>query len=558
MMKNIRKILALVLSLALVLALVACGGKAPEAGAQAGAEAPAAGEEAGETTYPVVKIVFTATQEPTETAEIEAFVNERLRERYGVEVSFTYIPFGDLQTSVNLMLTGGDEVDLFTNRFMGGMTLSSMSANGQIIPLNDLLEQYGQGIMGSAAADYLDCVSIDGKIWGVPSMGAFAAGNLYLTRKDVADAVLAELGWTMEDVCDYETLTTYMIKAKEMFPEYYYVPGSTAAGAWYVGTNTGHIDNLGVGGFLAVLDDPTNSTTVVNYYASEDYYNACVWAKQWKDAGLILPDPMNAAEALKAQLQKGQLGGTHSGNYSAAADAASYSSSFGFDCVAFTLGEPLAITSYVSGNAWCISSTCKNPEAAMKVLNALYCDADIATAVMNGLEGLDYVVTENGTFGKDNVSGDILITSIGQSADVSMLDALMKKVGATYTFNATAPADEVANYGTVILASGASSKGLGAAGISQEDELARAQAIVDTCKEKGIVVIMAHLGGSARRGALSDQFNDMALTCANYILVVEEGNDDGKFTDAAADKGIPVTLVNSIADTLTPLTDIFG
>jgi len=168
------------------------------------------------------------------------------------------------------------------------------------------------------------------------------------------------------------------------------------------------------------------------------------------------------------------------------------------------------------------------------------------------------VVTENGTFGKDNVSGDILITSIGQSADVSMLDALMKKVGATYTFNATAPADEVANYGTVILASGASSKGLGAAGISQEDELARAQAIVDTCKDKGIVVIMAHLGGSARRGALSDQFNDMALTCSNYILVVEEGNDDGKFTDAAADKGIPVTLVNSIADTLTPLTDIFG
>ena len=168
------------------------------------------------------------------------------------------------------------------------------------------------------------------------------------------------------------------------------------------------------------------------------------------------------------------------------------------------------------------------------------------------------VVTENGTFTKDNVAGDVLITSIGQSADVSMLDALMKKVGAEYTFNATAPADEVANYGTLILACGASSKGLGAAGISQEDELARAQAIVDTCKDKGIVVIAAHLGGSARRGALSDQFNDMALTCANYIIVVEEGNDDGKFTDAAVDKGIPVTLVNSIADTLTPLTDLFG
>ena len=42
------------------------------------------------------------------------------------------------------------------------------------------------------------------------------------------------------------------------------------------------------------------------------------------------------------------------------------------------------------------------------------------------------VVTENGTFTKDQVSAPVLITSFGQSADVSMLDALMKKVGAEY------------------------------------------------------------------------------------------------------------------------------
>ena len=165
------------------------------------------------------------------------------------------------------------------------------------------------------------------------------------------------------------------------------------------------------------------------------------------------------------------------------------------------------------------------------------------------------VASENGTFGKENISGAVLVTSVGQSADVSMLDALMKKVGAEYTFNATASADEVANYGTLILASGASSKGLGAAGISQEDELARAQAIVDVCKANDITVIVAHLGGSARRGALSDQFNDLALTCADYLLVVEDGNaKDSKFTDA----GVPITLLSSIADAMVPLTELFG
>lgn len=168
------------------------------------------------------------------------------------------------------------------------------------------------------------------------------------------------------------------------------------------------------------------------------------------------------------------------------------------------------------------------------------------------------VVTENGTFTKEQAPSPVLITSIGQSADVSMLDALMKKVGAEYTYNATASADEVAGYKTVIIACGASSKGLGAAGISQEDEIARAEAIAQVAQENDIAVIAAHLGGSARRGTLSDQFNNLALSCADYIMVVEEGNEDGFFTDAATDAGIPITLLFSIADAMTPLQEIFG
>lgn len=168
------------------------------------------------------------------------------------------------------------------------------------------------------------------------------------------------------------------------------------------------------------------------------------------------------------------------------------------------------------------------------------------------------VVTENGTFTKEQAPSPVLITSIGQSADVSMLDALMKKIGAEYTYDATASADEVAGYKTVIIACGASSKGLGAAGISQEDEIARAEAIAQVAEENDIAVIAAHLGGSARRGNLSDQFNSLALSCADYIMVVEEGNEDGFFTDAATDAGIPITLLYSIADAMTPLQEIFG
>lgn len=154
--------------------------------------------------------------------------------------------------------------------------------------------------------------------------------------------------------------------------------------------------------------------------------------------------------------------------------------------------------------------------------------------------------------------GPVLITSAGQSADASMLDALMKKVGVDYTFNGTATADDVKGVKTVIIAAGASSKGLGAAGISADDEKARTEAVLKACADEGATVIMAHLGGAQRRGALSDEFSDLVLAKSNYVIVVEEGNEDGKFTTTTEANKTPITLVNTIADCIAPLKAVFG
>lgn len=166
------------------------------------------------------------------------------------------------------------------------------------------------------------------------------------------------------------------------------------------------------------------------------------------------------------------------------------------------------------------------------------------------------VVTLNGEL--KAMAGPVFVTSVGQSADVSMLDALMKKAGAEYTFNPTAKAADIAGAKTVIIASGASSKGLGAAGISADDEKARAKEILKACKDNNITVIMAHLGGVSRRGKLSDEFSDMVMEYSAGIIMVEDGNDDGKFSDFAKEKNIPITLVNTISDCMGPIKTMFG
>ena len=152
----------------------------------------------------------------------------------------------------------------------------------------------------------------------------------------------------------------------------------------------------------------------------------------------------------------------------------------------------------------------------------------------------------------------ILVTSFGQSADTSMMDAIMKRSGVKdYAFNALATDADVKNYKTVIIVCGASSKGLGAAGISEADETARAEKFMAAVKENNPAVIMAHLGGSMRRGTLSDKLTDMVLEVAQYMVVVEDANFDGKFTKVAQEKNIPLTYIFAIKDGMDVFPGLF-
>lgn len=184
--------------------------------------------------------------------------------------------------------------------------------------------------------------------------------------------------------------------------------------------------------------------------------------------------------------------------------------------------------------------------------------AALATAYTPRTSKEKPVVTENGEFTREQAPEPILVTSVGQSADVSMLGALLKKAGANSTLNPTAKPEEIKDYKTLIIATGASSKGLGAAGISKEDELARAEALLKAAEENKVTVIMAHLGGAARRGTLSDQFIDLVMAKAAYIFVVEDGNGDGKFTTFAAEKKVPITLLKTIASAMEIIKPLFG
>lgn len=157
------------------------------------------------------------------------------------------------------------------------------------------------------------------------------------------------------------------------------------------------------------------------------------------------------------------------------------------------------------------------------------------------------------------MEGPIVLTSVGQSADMEIIKTLCDKGGVdVYAKNLIMASELNDNYKTLILAVGGSSKGLGAAGIDADEELARTNDLIAKAKELGMKIVAVHVGGSARRGTLSDKFITPCFEIADAAIVVSEGDTDNLMRNILVAKNIPADYVDMTANALTSLKNLFG
>jgi len=102
---------------------------------------------------------------------------------------------------------------------------------------------------------------------------------------------------------------------------------------------------------------------------------------------------------------------------------------------------------------------------------------------------------------------------------------------------------------SLIIVTGASLKGMGAAGVSMREELIRTEALIAEAKRQGITVIGAHVEGMDRRaqGAAAgdnsdEQSIDAVMPNSDVMVVRQDGNEDRRFTLLSEGEGIPLVL----------------
>ena len=183
----------------------------------------------------------------------------------------------------------------------------------------------------------------------------------------------------------------------------------------------------------------------------------------------------------------------------------------------------------------------------------------------------------------------VFTTSAGQSADINTLNIVADEAGLKYDYCDVPSAEMVASgvgmdgavsgpgfhveiltdldtypvgtpYKTIVLAIGASLKGMGASGLTLNDEVKRVKGIIDYCKKNNIYIIATHLGGLSARGPAgsdNETMIDAVAPFADYIIITKNGNEDGRFTKIAEDNNSQLTEVDYALDLIEILKVVF-
>ncbi|MBW7453187.1 ABC transporter substrate-binding protein [Paenibacillus sepulcri] len=389
-----------ILILAIILILTACGGASNNggndnsggnkpanetissnnaAGKEDNAAAPASDLEPYE-----LKVVYEGPPQPDEK-KVEEAMNKLLKVKINATIDLMPIDWGAWDDKMNLMIASREPVDvLFTAAWNG---YAKNVAKGAYLAADDLLQEYGKGILESLDPAFLEGSKIKGKNYGIPTNKELAAAGGIVYRKDIAD----ELGLNMSAVKTAEDLDAIYKVVKEKKPDM--IPLYTTGGLF-----TSHFfaetDFLGDSTIPGAIIKSSDDATVRMEQELDIYKRYLKVARDFYVKGYVNSDAATTQLASGDAYKAGNVFSTvepiKPGKAAEIANAAGLSGKLD----QITLTGKTVSTDETAGSMLAISSTSKDPARAMMFINLLHTDKELVNLINFGIEGDHY--TRNG------------------------------------------------------------------------------------------------------------------------------------------------------------------
>lgn len=388
-----KRILSLILAMLMLVSLVACGNNQDEPGndAPAANDAPqnndaASGDEGwtGEVDH-IIVTYMTLGVTPADLEAVQAAVNERTVKEIGVEVEFRPVSAFDAFALFPTWISTGERIDLMMPLLQD---LRTYVDQGLVEPVDDLIAENAPYLsqLISEGQPLTAYNKIDGVSYAIITVPNMVGNNgAFIATKALVDEVADQWTYDPEKIYTYDELGELFAAIKAKHPEMYPcgVVSTGRASSEFVYATPVAFDSLAGSPYHTGVLMGADSTTIVNLFETEEYKSYIEHLRAWNLAGYIHPDASTTDTTINAM----QDAGVSAGYFMVGAPIQA-----GEDDYIINLGEHYQASAGMGG--WVIPSSAEEPEAAIRFVDLVWQDAELANLIQWGIEGKHYQVLD--------------------------------------------------------------------------------------------------------------------------------------------------------------------
>ena len=362
-----------------------------------------------------IQLMITGAGKQANSDKVWAAFNEQLQQYVpNTTVEFIDVSFDEYSEKFSQILASGEGVDLAWTGWL--INKPQNIADGNLMPLDDLLAEYGQGIVDTLGENVVEIHrnAADGKLYYLPSwQGLCGERRGWLVVTEIAelagdtwieDTEAALNKWRNNYSEDTEAFQAVLDQATK------YLAAAKEAGKLGAGINTGRVFGwsmyngmysfLGVGGAEIGITYCDGTFTVKDGVAGEHYKLYAKTMADWYKEGYIRSDIMSVDTSTLTMPKNGEITDTtyvfSCDPYLTEADQEAAIADAGMDMTYLPIEEN-AYLILGGDTSYAIPYCADEPERAMMVLNAIYSQPDLYNTLIYGIEGEDYTKNADGT-----------------------------------------------------------------------------------------------------------------------------------------------------------------
>lgn len=320
-------------------------------------------------------------------------LNKKLEEKADLKVNIKMLDWNAYDQKMNMIIATKEKFDLCwtapqTNDYYNNV------ARGAFVALDDLFDKYAPKTKALVSDEVWNATRVNGKIYAAINYQVMATSYGYMVQKPIADAS----GMNYEEVTDYKNLDDMLAYVKANYPEKITLSYNNQQEPFSSCLPMFGMEAIGGNQMPGAFARNEDGYKVVNQYETEEFKQFISKMHEWYKKGYLKSDAATSSE-YNADMAAGKFGVIFpqymmSDSVGKEVLPEDTYSNTGIPYYSKMFTPNFLTTDRVTATMTAVSSTSKNPEKALRLIEIMNTDEDIYNTLCRGIEDKHYKKVE--------------------------------------------------------------------------------------------------------------------------------------------------------------------